>query len=60
MKNNGYKYVIPVEDHIITHLLFEYWEGDSKYNLDVSVDLTSRNHHNPFIAINILFLQFLG
>lgn len=52
--------MIPVEDHIITNLLFKYWGGDSKYNLDVSVGLTSRNQHNPVIAINILFLQFLG
>ena len=38
---------------IITHFLFKNWEGNSKYNVDISFNLTSRNHYQAEQAIII-------
>ena len=37
---------------IITRFLFKNWKGNSKCNVEISVNLTSRNHYNVDRAIS--------
>lgn len=44
------------------HFLFQNWEGNSKYNVEISFDLTSRNYYRAkqaiiaFMPINVQFM----
>lgn len=42
---------------VTTHFLFKNWDGNSKYNIEISVDLMSRNHCRAEQAVITFILE---